>query len=143
MNRKINYFELFGMEADFWCDTRIIEQNYRRLQRERHPDETGGSGIEETISINEAYDTLIDPIKRAEHVIQINGVDTNAVPTSVRVFAMLENAEENLKSCSYNMHKYLEEEDFEKAYVEWYHCNVLKRFLDMKEKRKSVKDSSS
>ena len=59
------------METDFWCDTRIIEQNYRRLQRERHPDEAGGSGIEETISINEAYDTLIDPIKRAEHVIQI------------------------------------------------------------------------
>ena len=136
-----NYFEVLDLEVDFWCEDRMIEKQFQKMQKMRHPDEGFESTMEVSMLINEAYENLINPILRAKHILEINGIDTDVVPTSVKMFTMLENAEEAFKSSYYRMYQYLEEEDFEAAHKEWYQCNIYNRFMEIKN-QKSYHDRS-
>ncbi len=81
----MNYFELLGLPATFAVDVAALAANYRRLQTESHPDRfvTGSDAeqrfaIERATEINEAYQTLVDPVRRAMYLLwlkDINGMD--------------------------------------------------------------------
>jgi molecular chaperone HscB len=82
MNLNETYFEIFGMPASFEVDLGALENRYRELQREVHPDRFArASQAEQRVSmqlatrVNEAYQTLKSPLRRAEYLLQMHGAD--------------------------------------------------------------------
>ena len=82
MNLNENHFELFGLPARFAVDAAALDARYRELQREVHPDRfAAASRAEQRVSmqlatrVNEAYQTLKSPLRRAGYILQLRGVD--------------------------------------------------------------------
>ena len=82
MNLNQNHFELLGLPARFALDAAALEARYRELQREVHPDRFAAAPeIERRVSmqlatrVNEAYQTLKSPLRRAVYILQLRGVD--------------------------------------------------------------------
>ena len=63
-----NYYQLLGLTPDT-ATPEDIKANYRKLARQWHPDLNGGSkqASDMTALLNEAYETLSDPAKKAEY----------------------------------------------------------------------------
>ena len=88
-----DYFALFDLELRFQIDLVHLEQNYRALQAQVHPDKfSSASGAEKRLSmqcsthVNEAYQTLKQSMSRARYVLSLHGIDTQeetntAMPT--------------------------------------------------------------
>lgn len=70
-----NFFELFSLSTKFALDLDAIEQKYFAFQKQFHPDSAGVAEIENSILINEAYEVLQNPLRRAAHILQLNGID--------------------------------------------------------------------
>ena len=67
-----NYFELFGLPVGYIVDAKALAERYRELQRIVHPDRFANASDQErrlsvqgAALINEAYETLKDPIARS------------------------------------------------------------------------------
>ncbi|MDX2220980.1 MAG: Fe-S protein assembly co-chaperone HscB [Burkholderiales bacterium] len=78
-----DHFSLFGLPRQFALDMARLDQAYRRVQGEVHPDRfAGGSDVEKRLSMqwatrtNEAYQTLRKPVARARYLLALAGVDT-------------------------------------------------------------------
>ena len=91
-----NYFEMFGLPVSFIVDSAALASHYRELQRVVHPDRYAhGSAQEQRESLqqatleNEAYETLKDPLKRAQYLLQLHGIDMNAKQETTRDTAFL------------------------------------------------------
>jgi molecular chaperone HscB len=76
-------FERLGLPRRFSLDPTALEAAYLDRSRAVHPDfHHGGSGGEQaasealTASVNEAYTTLKDPFRRAEHLLALLGGPT-------------------------------------------------------------------
>ncbi len=74
----MNIFELFGLEAQYDIDLGILNDNYRNLQKEFHPDRFANSSdnerkkaLLESSKLNDAFNILKDPVRRAEALIEI------------------------------------------------------------------------
>jgi molecular chaperone HscB len=79
-----NHFELFGLRERFELDVADLAARYRDLQRRFHPDKFAGASDQEqrlalavTAQINEAYQTLKDPLRRGRYLLGLKGVDTD------------------------------------------------------------------
>ncbi|WP_428608295.1 co-chaperone HscB [Sedimenticola sp.] len=77
-----NYFELFGLPVGYIVDTDQLSTHYRELQRAVHPDRFANSTEQErrlsmqgSVRINEAYETLKDPVLRAGYLLSLNGIN--------------------------------------------------------------------
>jgi molecular chaperone HscB len=77
-----NHFELFGLAPAFALEAAALERSYREIQSRVHPDRFAHAGDAErraslqwTTRVNEAYRTLKDPVQRARHVLELQGVD--------------------------------------------------------------------
>ena len=77
-----NHFELFGLPARFRLDTGALDEAYRRLQSEVHPDRHArGTDADKRVAlqtsarVNEAYRVLREPITRAEYLLSLHGID--------------------------------------------------------------------
>ncbi len=77
-----NHFELFGLPPAYALETEALERSYRDIQSRVHPDRFAHAGDAErraslqwTTRVNEAYRTLKDPVQRAKHLLDLNGVD--------------------------------------------------------------------
>lgn len=73
-----NYFALFGLEPSFSVDQAAVRAAYRQLQTEHHPDKFTTAGESEKLkaiqfsaSINDAYQCLQEPVKRAKYVLAL------------------------------------------------------------------------
>ncbi len=82
MSVILNYFQLFGIEVSFDVDLNHLSQTYQNLQKAVHPDKFAhGSSQEQLLAvqksaeINDAYQILKQPLKRAEHILTLRGVD--------------------------------------------------------------------
>ncbi len=78
-----NHFQLFGLVPAFKQDTAQLELDYRALQARVHPDKSVHlSDAEQRLAmqrstlVNEAYQILKSPIRRARYLLQLKGVDT-------------------------------------------------------------------
>jgi len=74
-----NFFELFNLPEKFQIDTEKLQENYRSIQKEIHPDRFATSSENEkmqsmikTTQINDAYQTLKSPIKRAKYILSLH-----------------------------------------------------------------------
>ena len=79
-----DYFSLFGFEPMMAIDVSLLQQRFQKLQNEYHPDKYSAASEQQSrqamqISslLNEAFQTLKDPIKRAIYLLQLNGIDLN------------------------------------------------------------------
>lgn len=78
----MNYFELFDLPLDFILDTQLLAERYRRLQSLVHPDKFAHGSAQERLlavqkaaQINDGFQTLKDPISRAEHILSLRGIE--------------------------------------------------------------------
>jgi molecular chaperone HscB len=83
LQRLRNHFELFGLAPAFALDADSLERAYREIQARVHPDRFAQAGDAErrasmqmTTQVNEAYRTLKSPLRRAQYLVEMHGVDT-------------------------------------------------------------------
>ncbi len=70
-----NHFEKFLLPIKFSVDLDALEEKYFAFQKQFHPDSAGIAEIENSMAANEAYEVLKNPLRRAAHILQLNGVD--------------------------------------------------------------------
>ncbi len=85
MNLQSDDFELFGVPRRFAQDAPALDARWKDLQREAHPDRfssQGGSAqrvaMQWSVRINEAYNRLRDPVRRAAYLCELAGAPINA-----------------------------------------------------------------
>ena len=78
-------FELFGVPAQFAQDRAALDAKWKDLQREAHPDKFAAQGaaaqraaMQWSVRINEAYQRLRNPLKRASYLCELNGAPIQA-----------------------------------------------------------------
>lgn len=81
----LDHFARLGLEPRFDVDRDAIETAYLELSRRFHPDRfAGGSSsdrrkaMEHASMINEAYQTLRAPVRRAEYLVRLGGIDLDS-----------------------------------------------------------------
>jgi len=85
VNLQDNDFALFGLAERFHQDRAAIDARWKELQREAHPDRFAAQGaaaqrvaMQWSVRINEAYQRLKDPLKRAAYLCELRGQPVNA-----------------------------------------------------------------
>ena len=85
VNLQSDDFELFGLTQQFAQDRAAIDTRWKELQREAHPDKFAAQGVaaqriamQWSVRINEAYQRLKDPLKRAAYLCDLGGAAINA-----------------------------------------------------------------
>ena len=85
MNLQSDDFELFGLPRRYAQDRAAIDARWKDLQREAHPDKFAAQGaaaqrvaMQWSVRINEAYQRLKDPLRRAVYLCELHGVPVNA-----------------------------------------------------------------
>ncbi|MEQ1532623.1 MAG: Fe-S protein assembly co-chaperone HscB [Sideroxydans sp.] len=78
-----DFFQLFELPPRFAIDSAALDQRYRDLQSQVHPDKFSHlSESEQRLSmqwstrINEGYQTLRSPLARGRYLLSLQGVDT-------------------------------------------------------------------
>lgn len=86
-----SFFDILNLPAAFELNLKTLEQHYFAAQRQWHPDrfvgkdaETREQAAQQSMRINDAYDTLKNPLERARHLLELQGVfiddETNPSP---------------------------------------------------------------
>ena len=88
MNLQATDFELFETSAQFALSElgrSALDAKWKDLQREAHPDKFAAQGaaaqriaMQWSVRINEAYNRLKDPLKRATYLCELNGAPIEA-----------------------------------------------------------------
>lgn len=85
MNLNATDFELFGIAPQFAQDRAALDARWKDLQRQVHPDKFASQGaaaqrvaMQWSVRINEAYQRLKDPLKRAAYLCELAGASVNA-----------------------------------------------------------------
>jgi molecular chaperone HscB len=87
LTRQLQFddFELFGLPRRFAQDRAAIDARWKELQREAHPDRFAAQGpsaqrvaLQWSVRINEAYQRLKDPLKRAAYLCELLGAPIEA-----------------------------------------------------------------
>ena len=96
-NLAANDFALFQLPQQYAIDLSSLEQSWKALQRQAHPDMHAQAdasaqrlAMQWSVRINEAYQRLKNPVKRAAYLCELRGVpiaaETNtAMPTEFLV----------------------------------------------------------
>lgn len=79
---QADHFRRLGLPLSFDVDADTLDRGYFQAQRQLHPDrfatrtprERGFSQLQ-AVSLNEAYETLKDPLSRAEYLLSLAGVE--------------------------------------------------------------------
>jgi molecular chaperone HscB len=75
----VNHFDILGFPPRHQLDGAALDQRFRELSLQHHPDRVEASqrlkAVERTTSINEAYKTLRDPVRRAFYLLKLAGID--------------------------------------------------------------------
>lgn len=81
---KENFFQLFSLPPGWTVDRELLDSRYRKLQQTFHPDRFSTKGdvdkrlaMQTTSLINQAYDTLKSPLKRAQYLLELEHVDAS------------------------------------------------------------------
>lgn len=82
---KKDYFALLGVAPSYRQNLAKIKQHYHQLQQKIHPDNFAQAttqekqlAVEYAAIVNEAYQTLMDPLKRAIYLLKLKGIDIQA-----------------------------------------------------------------
>lgn len=77
-----DHFARFGFAPTFDIDVATLEKRYFDLQRKLHPDRFATKtpreraiSQQQATSLNDAYETLADPLRRAAYIAHLHGID--------------------------------------------------------------------
>lgn len=77
-----NFFDIFGLPVSYQVDLKLLAERYRNLQRQFHPDKYAEKPAREqrlaeqyAATINQAYSELKSPLRRAQYLLALQGVD--------------------------------------------------------------------
>ncbi|MEY0588449.1 co-chaperone HscB [Providencia manganoxydans] len=80
----MDYFTLFGFTPSYTIDSEQLVQRFQSLQRQYHPDRYATcteqekmQALQQAATINAAYQALRHPLKRAEYMLLLQGIDIN------------------------------------------------------------------
>jgi len=78
----VDHFMRFGIEKSFDVDVPALDRLYFDLQRQLHPDRFATKAPKEralsqqqATALNDGYETLKDPLKRADYLVHLQGVN--------------------------------------------------------------------
>ena len=96
MNLQSDDFELFQLRRQFAQDASVLDARWKDLQREAHPDRFAAQGaaaqrvaMQWSVRINEAYQRLKDPLKRAAYLCELRGAPIDAESNTAMPAAFL------------------------------------------------------
>jgi len=85
VNLNDSDFTLFGLPERFGQDRAAIDARWKELQREIHPDRFAAQGaaaqrvaMQWSVRVNEAYQRLKDPLRRAAYLCELRGAPIQA-----------------------------------------------------------------
>jgi molecular chaperone HscB len=85
VNLQSDDFTLFGLKPQFAQDRSLLDAQWKALQREAHPDRFAAQGaaaqrlaMQWSVRINEAYQRLKDPLRRAAYLCELRGAPVQA-----------------------------------------------------------------
>lgn len=91
-----NYFELFGLPVQASIDAKVLESAYQALQQRVHPDRFADASeadqrasLQWATAVNEAYQNLRHPLRRAVHLLNVHGYDVQAQSNTAMVAEFL------------------------------------------------------
>jgi molecular chaperone HscB len=80
---QADHFARLGFDRRYDLDPKEVERRYFQLQRRLHPDRFATKSPKEralsqaqATSLNEAYETLMDPLARALYLLRLSGIET-------------------------------------------------------------------
>lgn len=92
----MDYFTLFGLSAQYQVDIQALTSRYQDLQRRFHPDKFASgtqaeqlAALQQSATINQAWQTLRTPLNRAEYLLSLHGFDLASEQHTVRDTAFL------------------------------------------------------
>ncbi len=78
----MNYFQLFALEIQFTVDLTELSTIYQTLQKKVHPDRFANASsqdkmlaVKKSTLVNDAYQTLKNPLKRAQYLLELRGIN--------------------------------------------------------------------
>lgn len=78
-------FALMGLPRRFQLDLTALDQRWKELQRQTHPDRHAAQGtaaqrvaMQWSVRVNEAYQRLRDPVRRAAYLCELAGAPIDA-----------------------------------------------------------------
>jgi molecular chaperone HscB len=82
---QLDHFARLGMERDFQIDSAELDRRYFGFQRNLHPDRFARRSAKEraiaesqSASLNQAYETLKEPLSRAAYLLELAGIRSAA-----------------------------------------------------------------
>ncbi len=90
----MNFFEFFGLDTKPTLDQTVLAARYRERQQQYHPDRSefdAAEALKLSTLVNQAYDTLRLPDRRAAHVLALNG-QAQGLEQSIHDMDFLQNA---------------------------------------------------
>ncbi|WP_313080227.1 co-chaperone HscB [Atlantibacter sp.] len=92
----MDYFTLFGLPVSYAIDMTSLSARYQDLQRQFHPDKFAShpqadqlAALQQSATINQAWQTLRHPLNRAEYMLSLHGFDLANEQHTVRDTAFL------------------------------------------------------
>lgn len=94
-----NLFEILSLPVAFELNLKTLERSYFDAQRQWHPDRFVGKGEDmrgeaaaRSVLINDAYETLKNPLQRARHMLELQGIfiDDETNPPADLLMEMME-----------------------------------------------------
>ena len=87
---QVDYFELLGIGRQYAIDLERLRKNFLALNRRIHPDyfsteedDVQSASMRIAAQINSAYETLRDPVQRAEYILHVCGGPSSSEDKSV------------------------------------------------------------
>lgn len=87
----MNFFDFFFLHPDYAIDPHALESAYFKAQRQFHPDrfvnkspEEKLAALQKSMDINAAYETLKNPLKRAQYLLFLQGIIVGTDKDSIK-----------------------------------------------------------
>jgi molecular chaperone HscB len=79
---RADYFRVLGAAREFVVDLTELERRYKETTKMLHPDRFARAdararraSLERSVQLNEAWRTVKDPVRRAEYLLSLHGLD--------------------------------------------------------------------
>jgi molecular chaperone HscB len=88
---QADHFQVLGVDKAFALDLGALERRYKDLTRILHPDRFARAdprarraSLARTVQLNDAWRTLKDPVRRAEYVLKLAGLEVGGEDGTTR-----------------------------------------------------------
>lgn len=96
---KTDYFRVFGIPRAFPIDDADLERRYKEMTKLLHPDRYARAdasarraSLDRSVQLNEAWRTLRDPIRRAEYLLSLHGIEIGEMAGASKPGQLIEHA---------------------------------------------------